>query len=428
MKSFELQATRENILNTFLEDTIERDADVQRFIAILNSIEDSCSIALDGQWGSGKTFFVKQVKMILDAFNDFVVPTNSEDVAQIKIRYQQLLQSNTLELQPQVSIYYDAWANDNDEDPILSLVYEILRSVKTDFKFSKGIDCLRIAGSIAEFFTGKKVNEIFEALKKDDPLSALKSEKDIHKLVEDFLDSVLAEKGNRLVIFIDELDRCKPSYAVQLLERIKHYFSNDRITFVFSINTSELQHTIKRYYGNDFDSGRYLDRFFDLRISLPPANMRSYYGRMGLDGTWVYENVCRAVIEANHFTLREISKFYRLAKVAAYKPTHKNSYSVFGEEKSLDFCLLCIVPIMIGIKMRDQSRYNSFVQGKDGSPLYNVLKDNNIAISMCNSLLSRNETYGPKRAPQEVSVLLKDKLKLVYEVSHTRFAGALRVV
>ena len=49
------------------------------------------------------------------------------------------------------------------------------------------------------------------------------------------------KKGNRLIIMVDELDRCKPSYAVKLLERIKHYFTNDRITFVFSVNTYELE-------------------------------------------------------------------------------------------------------------------------------------------------------------------------------------------
>jgi predicted KAP-like P-loop ATPase len=101
----------------------------------------------------------------------------------------------------------------------------------------------------------------------DDPLSELKSQKDIHAIVEAFLDSLLSEQGNRLVVFIDELDRCKPSYAVHLLERIKHYFSNDRITFVFSVNVEELQHTVRRYYGEGFDASRYLDRFFDYRMA-----------------------------------------------------------------------------------------------------------------------------------------------------------------
>ncbi len=68
MKSYELKPTPENLLNTFLEDIISRNTDIFRFIDILNSIEDCCSIALDGNWGCGKTFFVKQTqngKMIM---------------------------------------------------------------------------------------------------------------------------------------------------------------------------------------------------------------------------------------------------------------------------------------------------------------------------------------------------------------------------
>lgn len=64
-----------------------------------------------------------------------------------------------------------------------------------------------------------------------------------------------------MIIFIDELDRCKPSFAVHLLEQIKHYLYDERIIFVLSVNQEELQYTIKHFYGNEFDASRYLDRF-----------------------------------------------------------------------------------------------------------------------------------------------------------------------
>ncbi len=88
-------------------------------------------------------------------------------------------------------------------------------------------------------------------------------------MMSEFFTEILCERGNRLVIFIDELDRCKPTYAIKLLEQIKHYMMDDRITFVFSVNLEQLQHTIKCYYGADFDASRYLDRFFDFRIDWP---------------------------------------------------------------------------------------------------------------------------------------------------------------
>lgn len=138
---------------------------------------------------------------------------------------------------------------------MLSLVYTILQSINTDFEFNNGTRCMDIAFTVADILTGKSLSAIkdaYTAHKDSNPLTMLQEQKDIHAQIEELLASLLAERGNRLVIFIDELDRCKPTFAIQLLERIKHYFSNDQITFVFSVNTTELQHTIKQYYGTGF--------------------------------------------------------------------------------------------------------------------------------------------------------------------------------
>ena len=72
MKSSELLPSYDNLRKTFVNDTIGRSADVIRFASMLNVIDSNFSIALDSSWGSGKTFFVKQVKMFLDANNDHV--------------------------------------------------------------------------------------------------------------------------------------------------------------------------------------------------------------------------------------------------------------------------------------------------------------------------------------------------------------------
>ena len=83
------------------------------------------------------------------------------------------------------------------------------------------------------------------------PLQAVEKERSVYDLTEDFIGKLLSS-ANRLVLFIDELDRCKPTYAVQLLERVKHYFDDDRIIVVYSVNTSQLTHTIRKCYGENF--------------------------------------------------------------------------------------------------------------------------------------------------------------------------------
>lgn len=118
---------------------------------------------------------------------------------------------------------------------ILSLVYEILKSIHADFSFKEGKNIFEISTAIIEFFTGKSANDLIAAFRSSSPFDGITAQRNLHELINEFLSELLKERGNRLVVFVDELDRCKPDYAVRLLERVKHYFSNDHIVFVFSI-------------------------------------------------------------------------------------------------------------------------------------------------------------------------------------------------
>lgn len=235
----------------------------------------------------------------------------------------------------------------------------------------------------------------------------------MEQLVNDFLNALLPERGNRLVVFIDELDRCKPSYAVRLLERVKHYFENDQITFVFSVNINELQHTIRKYYGDGFDGAKYLDRFFDLRVTLTPPNLNKFCKSIGFSDTdYIYDIVCKTIIKVYRLELREIAKFWRLAKIVTYDPTHNSNYHFgFPEGRALEFSLLYIVPIMIALKVNDTKRYFEFIEGVNYKPLEEIA--NALDLEFFNNLLTDDETYDDKDTCK-VQVTLRDKLKAVY--------------
>lgn len=416
MKSYELKPTYENLLSTYINDSIGRNEDVFRFADILDSVDGDCSIALDGQWGSGKTFFVKQVKLLLDAGNEHVTILDNDDRNKIKSIWQSMNRKREFDYQPQLCVYYDAWENDSDDDPILSLVYSILTSLNIDEIPLENNNMFKKAAAVLELFSGRNWSAIVSAFKSNNPLDEIKKSKDVDKEITEFIDSLLVERGNRLVVFIDELDRCKPNYAVKLLERIKHYFSNDKVTFVFSVNMQELQHTIKKHYGSDFDAYRYLDRFFDLRITLPKANRKQFYDSIDFDnGNYTYDIVCDAVIDTLNLSLREAGRFLRFSKIAAYEPTHKQSDSMifsFSDGKARLFSLLYILPVMIGLKICSGDKYQTFINGRDSEPLINVI--NKLDHFNFEEFLSSGETFD-KNVQGKRAVTVADKFEEVYK-------------
>ena len=85
-----------------------------------------------------------------------------------------------------------------------------------------------------------------------------------------------SEQRKPLVVFIDELDRCRPTYAIELLEVAKHLFAVDGVVFVLGVNRSELAESVKAVYGASFNAEGYLHRFFDIDIRLPSPDRKAF--------------------------------------------------------------------------------------------------------------------------------------------------------
>lgn len=92
-----------------------------------------------------------------------------------------------------------------------------------------------------------------------------------------------AQRKAPFFILIDELDRCRPTYAVALLERVKHLFEVDGIVFIFATNADQLRHSITGAYGPEFDGFRYLKRFFDRTYVFERPTLDQLVGRLAAD-------------------------------------------------------------------------------------------------------------------------------------------------
>lgn len=171
---------------------------------------------------------------------------------------------------------------------------------------------------------------------------------------------------------------------------------------------SELQHTIKRHYGNDFNADKYLRRFFDFTIPLPPADMRKYYETINFEDNEAKYVVANSMIEKYKFSLREITRYLQYLKVAV--PEKYNQY-----EPRYGFYHHVLIPFIIGLSVHDRNKYNDFLRGKDSISFAEVIPPNH-ADWLCKILLRPNETFSPGiNANSTIVVSLAEKFQPVYE-------------
>lgn len=94
--------------------------------------------------------------------------------------------------------------------------------------------------------------------------------------INSLISEIIGEKEQKILIIIDELDRCKPKYAINLLEVIKHFFDNNQVVFLFGTNKLELAESIRAEYGMNFNGYKYLNKFFDYHFTFPAISKEKY--------------------------------------------------------------------------------------------------------------------------------------------------------
>ena len=228
--------------------------------------------------------------------------------------------------------------------------------------------------------------------------------------VNSFLDYICEGQYDKLVVFIDELDRCRPSFAVELLEIIKHYFNNDKLIFVLSTNLKEFQYCIKHYYGEGFDGWKYLDRFIDIRITLPKITVEEYC-------KYLWNNLYNdriddlAICCAKHFdlTLREIERYNILVKLSiqnALKKQHKDN----GFKDGYQYLYAFWIPIILAVKFYSGEEYYKFISGKNYSLIKTLMQIDKFEHSAIALLFNDNDKNNGNY------VIVQEKVEYYYEM------------
>ena len=250
--------------NPFENDLLDRKTPAETLTRLIDTIDGPCVVAVDAAWGAGKTTFLD---LWAQHLHDSGFPV----------------------------LRFNAWETDFSGDPFISFSSELIDILSKEYNIKKYRTdkikeigeklVLHMASGAIRHATGDiidpgKLMKIslnpLSGKRLDAHLEAKRSIQDFKNILQKTALELSDKKEHPLVVMVDELDRCRPSYAVEFLEVTKHLFSVDHIVFVLAINRSQLAHSVRAIYGRNFDAHGYLGRFFDVDFRLPQPSRGAF--------------------------------------------------------------------------------------------------------------------------------------------------------
>ena len=258
-------------VGNFAEDDDELGFDVYARVLsqAIRSSRGPMAIGIYGEWGEGKTSLMHLIKRSLD--------TEDSEIA---------------------TVWFNAWRYTKEKHPVFPLAISIIDALEKNKKLSGKAreKANSIVGALSSLVSGVKLkiaakNEfIGEVQVEYDPDKALQREKkrqgsskafsslyfDVFRQLEEVN---LGTEGEKVVVFIDDLDRCMPHHAITLLESIKLTFGITGFVFVLGVARASLDSYVERIYKEEygikkFDGAAYLDKIIQLSFFIPPHGPR----------------------------------------------------------------------------------------------------------------------------------------------------------
>ncbi len=253
-------------------DILNRGKFVDDLLQVMENISDnkaSTCFALNGAWGSGKSF-------VLDMFEEKLGEFQSEETSTDKY----------------FIIRYNSWQYDYYEEPLVAIVSTMISTIEKKTKLfpdckekreilgmlkATGVSLLSLGNAVVKEKTGMDFQKAYETVLKGKKDGAEAYEK-IHEYdvyfgfnkVMDELITLLQELAEKytVTIIVDELDRCLPEYAIKILERLHHLTENNNNTImIIAVDKKQLMSSVKQIFG--FESPeKYLEKFFNFEIKL----------------------------------------------------------------------------------------------------------------------------------------------------------------
>jgi predicted KAP-like P-loop ATPase len=229
--------------------------------------DENFCLALNGDWGSGKSSVLKLLHQKL---------SNNEEYILIK---------------------YDAWKNNFYPDPLIAILYSILDSIKEYFIYTDTLEkkakrCKRVLTKTLKEFVSKgkdfqdikirlgcyilqKIVQVIKAVNSnildDKNFEVFKSYQRLLGQAQEILNEIVSYplyegKQTKLIIMVDEIDRCLPSEQLKVLERLHHLFEVKNCAVIVALNQTAIEETFEKSFGGN--GKEYLRKFFNYNFNI----------------------------------------------------------------------------------------------------------------------------------------------------------------
>jgi len=363
----------------FSHDSFNRRQLAENLTNLIRAASDGCVISIDAAWGDGKTTFIQLWRHQLELDEKFI------------------------------PVYYDAFAHDFSSNPFISIsatIHECLKNAgisstskeenkeqvrnlaKAGKKLainllaagaSHGASALTAglvsADTIAKTFGDAAKNvteEVFSATSLD-PYSLYSDQENLIGKYKDLMKEILSQDGNnrKVIVFIDELDRCRPDFSVEVIEKLKHLFEIQNVFFIISFNRKQMLKTIKSVYGVDEDDAEvYFQKFIHVETRLPSIDYNE------IDKDRVHQHLLGLLTALQADTLmsrpdlqsKEVSEF-----ICTYLPLNPRqleraatlmTFSLGALPENPEWLDVTITMILCAIKIGRSDYYNAIKDGE----------------------------------------------------------------
>ena len=231
----------------FAEDCLNRRPAVGLLCDVLATTDSPAVVALNGEFGAGKTTFLKMCAAVLRERDVTVVET-------------------------------DAWQQRYTGDALVDLVGALSEAVPAEQK--RLLEVLRFAGRIARGAAWSAASQLSGGMLgpvnsdggNATPIADWHEFKEARSKLRAAIGAVAEAEGGRIVFIVDELDRCPPAYALDMLDRVRNVLDISGVIVLYGITRSQLDNAVQQEQGAGCDAGAYLARFFDREIQLRAPN------------------------------------------------------------------------------------------------------------------------------------------------------------